>query len=185
MATIFQRAVKRAGLTVKYSQGFNPAMRMSFDNALPLGMESEEETLFIYLEKGLKPDKIKKALDDQLPEGISVFGCTLHLKSNAGNQDKTTYDIRFSTPCILQADVDHFMALPEFMVEDSSKKGKVRRMDLSKSVTSIRLTTDRSLEMTLTKYNERTIRPAEVLSKAFRLDDSCIQTARIKKIRQG
>jgi len=185
MATIFQRAVKRAGLTVKYSQGFNPAMRMSFDNALPLGMESEEETMFIYLEKGLKPEKIKTDLDAQLPEGISVYACTLHLKSNAANQENTVYNIRFSTPCILQADVDNFLALPEFMVEDISKKGKVRRMDLSKSVTSIQLTDDRCLKMTLTKYNERTIRPAEVLSKAFKLDETSIQTARIKKIRQG
>ncbi len=40
--------MKRAGLTVKYSQGFNPSMRLAFDNALPVGMESEEEFFTVF-----------------------------------------------------------------------------------------------------------------------------------------
>ncbi|MFA5904433.1 MAG: TIGR03960 family B12-binding radical SAM protein, partial [Desulfobacula sp.] len=51
LGTIFQRAVKRAGLNARYSQGFNPLMQISFENALPVGMESEEEKLFMYFEK--------------------------------------------------------------------------------------------------------------------------------------
>ncbi|WDP91153.1 MAG: TIGR03960 family B12-binding radical SAM protein [Desulfobacter sp.] len=184
MATIFQRAVKRAGLNVKYSQGFNPSMRMSFETALPLGMESEEERMFIYLEKGLRPRDIQKALDAQLPQGISVFDCTLHLKSGPGANDAVSYEIRFSNGGPTQEDIDRFMALDEFMVEDISKKGKIRKTDLRKSVTSINGRAGGGIDMTLTKYNERTIRPTEVLSKAFGMDDAAIQTARIKKLKQ-
>jgi len=181
MATIFQRAIKRAGLNVKYSQGFNPSMRMSFDNALPLGMESEEETMFIYLEKGLKPQTIIDDLDAQLPQGLSIFGCTLHLKSNGRGKESTTYDIRLFESCPDQEKIDAFLALDEFMVEDISKKGKIRRTDIRKSVTSLKKISDDSIQMILTKYNERTIRPTQVLSKTFKLDEICIQTARIKK----
>jgi hypothetical protein len=55
LASIVQRAVKRAGLTVKYSQGFNPSMRMAFDNALPVGMESQQETFTVFLDRHLTP----------------------------------------------------------------------------------------------------------------------------------
>lgn len=81
MATIFERAVKRTGFAVKYSKGFNPSMRMSFATALPLGMESEEESLYIYLEKGLKPHRIISVLNTQLPGGIEITDCTLFRKS--------------------------------------------------------------------------------------------------------
>ena len=181
MATIFQRAVKRAGLTVKYSKGFNPSMRMSFDNALPLGMESEDETMFIYLEMGLKPREVKEVLDAQLPEGLSVFDCTLHLKSR--QSDSTAYEISFSSPCLDQAKMDKFCSLSEFIVEDISKKGKVRRTDIRKSLASVRVKNPTCLEMVLTKYNERTIRPTEILSKGFNLDEDNILTARIKKLK--
>ncbi|MEH0019644.1 MAG: TIGR03960 family B12-binding radical SAM protein [Desulfobacter sp.] len=183
MATIFQRAVKRAGLTVKYSKGFNPSMRMSFDNALPLGMESEEETLFIYLEKGLNPRDIMTSLDAQLPQGFSVFDCTLHRKKDGSIPGSTRYEIRFPESCPDQAGLDRFLALTECIVEDISKKGKVRRTDIRKSVADLRLAGKDRLEMTLDRYNERTVRPTEVLAKGFSFDESHILAARIKKLK--
>ncbi|WDP84706.1 MAG: TIGR03960 family B12-binding radical SAM protein [Desulfobacter sp.] len=181
LSTIFQRAVKRAGLNVKYSKGFNPSMRLSFDNALPLGMESEEETLFIFLEKRLGTGQIKAALDAQLPQGLSVIGCQCHLKGRQNTEDR--YEIRLSSPWITQADLDRFLELDEFWVEDISKKGKTRRTDLRKSLASVRLTDDGCIEMVLKKYNERTIRPTELLAKGFNLEQEKILTARIKKLK--
>ncbi|HCY83534.1 MAG TPA: TIGR03960 family B12-binding radical SAM protein [Desulfobacteraceae bacterium] len=183
MATIFQRAVKRAGLTVKYSKGFNPMMKMSFENALPLGMESEEERMFIYLTKGLRPADIRDALDAQLPEGMSVVDCHLHLKSKTQDDAAVTYEIRLASNCPDQAAIDKFLALPEFIVEDISKKGKTRRTDIRKSASEIKLTGPGCLRMTLTRYNTRTVRPSEVLAKGFSLDEDSILTARIKKLR--
>ncbi len=179
LATIFQRAIKRAGLTVKYSKGFNPSMKLSFDNALPLGMESELETAFLFIEKGTRPEEIMYDLDAQLPEGLSVIDCYLHSKSRKPAA-QTAYEIRFSTPCLDQTVVDQFLETKELILEDVSKKGKIRRIDIRKSVTSVQLNSPASIDMVLTKYNERTIRPSEVLAKGFGLDDACILTARIK-----
>ena len=69
------------------------------------------------------------------------------------------------------------------MVEDISKKGKIRKTDLRKSISSIRLKNPGCLEMTLTPYNERTVRPTEVLAKGFQVDETRIQDARIKKLK--
>ena len=183
MATIFERAVKRTGFAVKYSKGFNPSMRMSFATALPLGMESEAESLYIYLEKGLKPDRIIAALNAQLPCGIQIEGCTLFCKSPQNPAPRDTYQVSFASPCISQADLDRFLALPEFMVEDISKKGKIRRTDLRKALSSIRLISAGRLEMVLTSYNARIVRPAEILAKGFDVDDTIVKDARIKKLK--
>ena len=40
MATAFERAIRRAGLPAVFSKGHNPHPRISFGEALPLGMET-------------------------------------------------------------------------------------------------------------------------------------------------
>jgi radical SAM-linked protein len=185
MATIFQRAVKRTGFAVKYSKGFNPSMRMSFATALPLGMESETEILYIYLKKGLKPHRIMSALNPQLPRGIEITDCALFRKSPHPSTPRDIYQISFAEPCIRQPELDRFLVLSEFMVEDMSKKGKIRETDLRKALLSVRLISPIRLEMTLTPYNARIVRPTEILAKGFGIDDTVIKDARIKKLKSN
>jgi radical SAM family uncharacterized protein/radical SAM-linked protein len=185
LATIVERAIKRAGLVVKYSKGFNPTMKISFDNALPLGMESEQETLYIYLERGSRPDKIKEILNTVLPTGLHVIECRHHSKLRHQDTTRSAYEIRFSAPCLDQDDIDRFLNLSEFMVEDRSKKGKIRRTDLRQSTQRITLVDPTTIQMVLQQYNTRNIRPTEVLAKYFKIDTAALQKARIKKIAQG
>lgn len=185
LGTIIQRAVKRAGLNAKYSQGFNPLMRLSFDNALPVGMESEEETLFLYLEKHLTPKTIVDLLNKTLPQGLCIKGCKPFDKHEKRKESSSYYIIRFADRCLEKEKVDQFSQLSEFMVEDVSKKGKTRKTDLKKSVEKITFIDLQTIEMVLKKYNERTLRPAEILTKCFNLDEAVVRSARIKKIKQG
>ncbi|MCP4670357.1 MAG: TIGR03960 family B12-binding radical SAM protein [Desulfobacula sp.] len=183
LATIVKRAVKRAGLNAKYSKGFNPSMRLSFETALPLGMESEEELLFIYLEKELEPEKIINLLNHTLPKGLFITGCRPFNKLEKKNNNKSFYTIRFSQACLAKEKVDHFLNLSEFIVEDLSKKGKIRKTDLRKSVEKISFIDLQSIEIVLKKHNDRIIRPAQILKKCFELDENHINSARIKKIK--
>ncbi|MBU1342041.1 MAG: TIGR03960 family B12-binding radical SAM protein [Proteobacteria bacterium] len=185
LGTIVQRAVTRAGLNAKYSQGFNPLMRLSFDNALPVGMESEEETLFLYLEKDLSPELIEKQLNKELPQGIHITGCKPYNKFIKKRAQASRYRIGFKDVCIEPEKIDRFLNLSEFMIEDLSKKGKVRKTDLRKSVETISFIDDHTIEMVLKKYNERNVRPTEILTKYFRLEQDVITSARIKKRKQG
>lgn len=185
LATIVKRAVKRAGLNVKYSQGFNPAMRLSFETALPLGMESEEELLFIYLEKNLKTEQIINMLNITLPQGLFITGCKLFNKFEKKKSDASLYRIKFLEPCLEKEKMDLFLDLSEFMVEDLSKKGKIRKTDLRKAVEKISFIDLQNIEMVIKKYNERIIRPAQILKNCFELDENIINCARIKKMKQG
>ncbi len=87
MMSAIARTFKRAGLTLKYSEGFHPKPRISFAGSLPVGMESLEEWLDAELvvvagKAGEAGDGILRALNADAPAGLKFGSCALlHLKS--------------------------------------------------------------------------------------------------------
>ena len=53
MVNIFIRAVKRAAIPVRFSEGFHPKPKLAFDNPLPVGMESQEENFTMVVDAGV------------------------------------------------------------------------------------------------------------------------------------
>jgi radical SAM family uncharacterized protein/radical SAM-linked protein len=70
--TVVHRAVRRAGLPIRYSGGFHPAPQISFPDALPTGVESETEIIDLKLRHPLAAQELATALNAQLPEGFAV-----------------------------------------------------------------------------------------------------------------
>ena len=186
LASIVQRAVKRAGLTVKYSQGFNPSMRLAFDNALPVGMESEEEFFTIFLDRKLSPAAIQTALNQQLPGGLTVTDCRPAGKNLPDPSGTEVYQVQPPSGALDKNTVDAFLAKKELMVEDFSKKGKIRRTDLRKAVSEITWqAAPDTLTMTMHPFEGRQLRPTAILKHGFGLSDPVIARTRIRKLRQG
>lgn len=72
---VIERAMRRAGFPVAYSQGFNPRPRMSLASALTLGATSEWELCQLDLAEDLEPARLEAAmtaLRAQLPTGIEI-----------------------------------------------------------------------------------------------------------------
>ena len=69
---LFMRALRRADLPLKISEGFNPRPKLSFKRALKLGVESESEEAAIVLKEWIRPEDFSRRLQEQLPEGISI-----------------------------------------------------------------------------------------------------------------
>ncbi|MGC8720135.1 MAG: TIGR03960 family B12-binding radical SAM protein [Thermodesulforhabdaceae bacterium] len=69
---IMSRSVRRAGIPVAFSKGFHPHPRLSFDQALPVGLESLCEEGWIALSEYLPPEEILQKWNTQLPEGIRI-----------------------------------------------------------------------------------------------------------------
>ncbi|MBM3126721.1 MAG: DUF2344 domain-containing protein [Chloroflexi bacterium] len=70
---VWERAARRAGLPLAYSQGFHPQPKIHFATALPLGFSSRGEVLDMRLKEELPPEEITARLQDSLPEGIRVL----------------------------------------------------------------------------------------------------------------
>lgn len=64
------RAVRRAGLPVKYSQGYNPSAQIGYAHAMPTGMAGERELCQIELERPIPADEVHRALVAELPEHL-------------------------------------------------------------------------------------------------------------------
>ena len=70
---LFQRAVRRAGLPIGYSHGFNPHQLMSFGNPLSLGMTSIAEYCDMEFDTETDPEEITKRLRAVMNDGIEII----------------------------------------------------------------------------------------------------------------
>ena len=69
---LWQRAFNRAGISLVYSEGFNPRPRMSLAAPLALGVTSDAELMDIVLAKTVSPHFFTEAVSKQLPPGIEI-----------------------------------------------------------------------------------------------------------------
>jgi radical SAM-linked protein len=68
----WERILRRAGLPLAYSLGYNPHPRITIAMPLPVGCTGEREVVDVLLDQPLSPDAVMGALDPALPAGISV-----------------------------------------------------------------------------------------------------------------
>jgi len=73
----FMRAIRRAGLPIAYSQGFNPHMKISWGNALKVGAASEAEFAELQFESWIKPSEVIDRLGPQMPKGLEILEANL------------------------------------------------------------------------------------------------------------
>ena len=72
----FQKAMRRAGINVSYSQGFSPHQLMSFTSPLGIGLSSDAEYLDIVLEEADTPKIMAKRINAVMNDEIKVKAFT-------------------------------------------------------------------------------------------------------------
>ncbi len=72
-----ERAARRAGLPLKYSQGFSPRAKINLACALPLGFTSQAEVADLWLEHPLPPEEVHDALKRSMPPGLDLLALAL------------------------------------------------------------------------------------------------------------
>ena len=71
--TIWERAARRAGLPLAYTQGFHPQPKMTFASALPLGFSSRCEVMDMHLNKDVDLTSLSTQLQNAMPSGIGII----------------------------------------------------------------------------------------------------------------
>ncbi len=69
---LWERAMRRAGLPLAYSEGFSPHPRLSFAAPLPVGVTSDAELTDIFLSRWIAPQAFAARLREQLPRAIQL-----------------------------------------------------------------------------------------------------------------
>ena len=133
---VMARALKKSGLPVWYSQGFNPHIYMTFTLPLSLGHESICESVDFRLNEELSEQEILKALEGALPEGIELVSATAP-DYEAKNIAFARYDITLygQSDEILNA-IEGYNNLEQAIVVKTTKKGQkdINLKDLIKDI---------------------------------------------------
>lgn len=142
---LFQRVFRRAAVRLSYSQGFNPHPKMSYGNALALGVESHGEYVDIEIEDDLSPELLAEKINDQLPEGMDFVKCVeiqTGVKSLAGNIEYGNYDfvienVDHFTRSEISDKIDKILSLDTLNITKKNKKGKLVEMDIIPMIKSL------------------------------------------------
>lgn len=73
---VFQRACVRAGIKIRYTQGFNPRPKLSLPLPRSVGVESDDDLLCLRMDSSELPfdsEAFKARLSAQLPEGCELL----------------------------------------------------------------------------------------------------------------
>jgi radical SAM family uncharacterized protein/radical SAM-linked protein len=183
LVNIFLRAIKRAGIPVKYSQGFHPKPKIAFDDPLPIGIESRQEHFTLTAADFVKPDAVMQGLNAHLPEGLSIHACRLApLKTRANTTRASAYQVSLSGCDFEKEKLEAFISSSDATVTRTNRKGKLKKINLKDMVVNIELSDSKHLQMTLKSEPGKSVRPAEVLRHVFDLPEEEIKKARVVKL---
>ena len=95
----FQKAIRRANINVRYSEGFSPHMIMSFAAPLGVGLTSDGEYLDIEIEGACSSASAVQALNRVMAEGMEIISFRRIPEGKASNAMSLVaaadYEVRF------------------------------------------------------------------------------------------
>ncbi len=174
MHRAWERAIRRAGLPLAYSQGFNPQPRLQFAAALPVGFTGQAEVADVYLDEAIVPEAFTARLAAALPPGIRPLRAepvARELPSLQSQVCGASYRVEIETdePAeAFAARLEAFLAQAEAWRE--RRKGKdVTRYDLRPLVHSLRYAGlcayGQAFDVTMRAEPGATGRPDELLAE--------------------
>ena len=135
---LLQRAFRRAEINLSYSQGFNPHPKMSYGNALALGVESQGEYVDIEIEDDIEVKEFLERINEQLPDGIKfVKGQEIDPKTPSLSSiivyGEYIFNIDLEVPLskeFVKSRVLNFVKSKEIIITKKNKKGKKVEVDI-------------------------------------------------------
>lgn len=186
-ANIISRALRRAGIRIRYSNGYHPKPLISFDNPLPLGMESEAEMFRLSVSTEILCEDAITQLNQQLPEGLSIIHCQPILKRKASDSrnEKTIDRYHLYLPqlgMISDEKIDLFHRSSQWPHTRFKTKGRTRTIDLKEWVQRMAYKDIQILYLELVCRQGRTIRPSDILTGIFGLSLETQQEILVRKL---
>ncbi len=190
MLRFFARALKRSGLPVWYTEGFNKHIYTAFPLPLSLGFESMCE----FMDMRILPDdfdleKVKTALNPCLTEDVQVVRVAKVVNKPdaiafADFDIKIRYDDK-KTQEALEA-LESFLSQPEILVEKTTKKKVVKTIDIAPHIELLEakiLPDTVKLSLRLAAGGSLNINPTLVLSAFEKYAGHTLTDLRIRRMR--
>lgn len=142
----FQKAMRRAKVPIKYSEGFSPHQIMSFAAPLSIGIEGYGEYMDIEIVEKISSKEAIKRLNENMCEGMKVLSF-LELEDSAKNSmsivDSADYKLSLKSKENLEEYYERLLSVLENIKTSSSllvekeSKGKVKEVDIKVLINSL------------------------------------------------
>ena len=148
LVRLFDRAVRRAALPISYTGGYHPGPRISPANALSLGATSSGEIVDFELTKTIDIDEFREKLSAQLPEEIPIYRVeAVEVKSPSATQLLEQAEYLLTVGLVESPEkssqwqqwIDRILQSEEIFWEQTTKKGKVKQVNLRDRLTFLEL----------------------------------------------
>ena len=171
MIRLWQRALRRTGLPLVYTQGFNPHEKFSLAIPLSVGMTSTAEYLEVILAKLLKPEDIRSKLQEALPAPIKIQEVRLSPYKQALTPQVALLEYQISWPGALGNIAQLQKKIAGFLAEKEHKflkKGKklTKEIDIRGKVQALELQEkdgEHMILMQLKVDQQGSVKPEEVM----------------------
>jgi radical SAM-linked protein len=135
----FERALRRAGLPMAYSQGFSPHPKVSWIGAAPTGVASEAEYAEVQFVEQVDPQVVCSELDAALPDGLAVLEGVLAGPGGLAERIEASswrIEVRGVSDEQLRHAVYALLAVSKLLVERVIKDGR-RMIDVRAAIVSL------------------------------------------------
>ena len=136
----WERALRRAGIPVAYSEGFSPHAQISLAAPLPVGTTSDGELMDVFLERPMAPADVMSGAAPQLPPAIEVRSAEevgLALPSLQADVRFAEYDVDVAAePADARAAVERFLAA-ESVPWEHKRESETRSYDIRAFVADV------------------------------------------------
>lgn len=184
----FERALRRAGVPMAFSSGFNPHPRISYANASPTSAATEAEYLEIGLSRVCDPEKVRVALDAALPPGLEVRAVVVADSTPLGDlltASRWRLDLGPVDRTVLERAVAALLDAERHEVKRMTKSG-LRTFDVRSAIVELQVCPDGELEL-LALHQAPLVRPDDVVSALRELEPRLVldRPALLHRLAQG
>jgi len=161
------RTLRRAGLELAYSSGFNPKPRVSFGPALSVGIASEAEYVDFEVFEPLDVERARARIDAASPAGVSCLGLRAigaEIGPIAESVRAARFRARLGSGVDAAAAVAALRSRGSVEVRRETKDGQTRTFDLAAELLELEALGADAVGMTLVlRSSGASVRPEEVV----------------------
>ena len=171
MMRFFQKAIRRADIDIKYSEGFSPHQIMSFAAPLGVGIESSGEYMDIEVLSMTSTEDMKEVLNRVMVEGVEVLSvCVLpdNVKNAMASVAAASYRLKMKEGDFpiddLKGKLQEFYKQEKIPYTKETKKSVVE-LDLKQGIYEIEVDEDGSICMLVNASSSGNIKPTMIFEK--------------------
>ncbi|OPL08992.1 MAG: hypothetical protein AVO33_08775 [delta proteobacterium ML8_F1] len=170
---MLERSLRRAGVPLAFSQGFNPHPNISFAAPLPVGTLSDYEVIHVELAVGIDPGELIARQRCCFPGDFVLLKGKLVEKSPSLMKEvvRSDYRVTLNLSCAAEEIEDR---IREFLNQDShlirkrTKKGRINDLDIRPQVRTLTYDEkDHSIFMSLDTGSVSNLKPLVLMKELF------------------